>query len=72
MDFIKGQPWFDGYEVIWVMVDWLTKMGHFVPCQTTTSASDIADMFLQHIWQLYGLSDTIISDCVTQFASNLW
>jgi hypothetical protein len=72
MDFIIGLLWFEGYDVIWVVVDWLTKMQHFVPCWTPPSASHLADMFLQHIWWLYGLSDTIISDRRTQSASGFW
>jgi hypothetical protein len=29
-------------------------------------------MFLQYIWRLYGLPETIMSDCEMQFASNFW
>jgi hypothetical protein len=47
-------------------------MRHFVPCRTTTSAPDLADMFLNNIWRLHGLPDNIISDRGTQFASDFW
>jgi hypothetical protein len=63
MDFSTGLPWSEGYDTMWVVVDWLTKRQYFVPCWTTTSASYLADMFSQDIWQLHGLPDTIISDC---------
>ena len=34
MDFVTGLPWSNGNDAIWVVVDCLTKMHHFVPCQT--------------------------------------
>jgi hypothetical protein len=44
MHLITGQSWSEGHDDIWVMVDQLMKMQHFVPYQTTTSTSDLADM----------------------------
>jgi hypothetical protein len=29
-------------------------------------------MFLEHIWWLHGLPDTIVTDCGMQFASGFW
>lgn len=72
MDFVTGLPWSNGNNAKWVVVDCLTKMRHFVPCRTTTSAPDLANLFLQHIWRLHGLSQDIISDRGPQFASNFW
>jgi transposase InsO family protein len=72
MDFVTGLPWSEGYDAIWVVIDRLTKMRHFVPCRTTTTAHDLADLFLNNIWRLHGLPDDIISDRGTQFASDFW
>lgn len=72
MDFVTGLPWSDGNDAIWVVVDRLTKMRHFVPCRTTTSSSDLADLFLRDIWRLHGLPQDIISDRGPQFASEFW
>ena len=72
MDFVTGLPWSDGNDAIWVVVDRLTKMRHFVPCRTTTSAPDLANLFLHHVWKLHGLPNDIISDRGPQFASNFW
>ena len=72
MDFVTGLPWSDGNDAIWVVVDRLTKMRHFVPCRTTTSAPDLANLFLHYAWKLHGLSNDIISDRGPQFASEFW
>jgi hypothetical protein len=38
MDFIVGLPrTFAGYDSIWVIVDRLTKVAHFIPVKTTYS-----------------------------------
>ena len=50
MDVITGLPWSNGFDAIWVVVDRLTKMRHFVPYRTTTSAQDLADMFITDIF----------------------
>jgi hypothetical protein len=34
MDFITALPESDGYTQIWVIVDGLTKMAHFIPLRT--------------------------------------
>jgi hypothetical protein len=41
MDFIMGLPhtW-DGYDSIWVIVDRLTKVAHFIPVKTTIQGSN--------------------------------
>ena len=72
MDFVTGLPWSNGNDAIWVVVDRLTKMHHFVPCRTTTSAPNVANLFLQHVWKHHGLPQDIISDRGPQFASDFW
>src|SRR5207302_5145348 len=72
MDFVTGLPWSNWCDAIWVVVDRLTKMRHFVPCRTTTSAEDLAELFLTNIWRLHGLPDGIVSDRGPQFASSFW
>jgi hypothetical protein len=46
MDFITGLALLEGNDTIWLVVDQLTKIPPLVPCQTTTSASNLADMFV--------------------------
>jgi len=46
MDFITVLPTSNGKDVLWVIIDRLTKMGHFVDCQGTMDPEDLADHFL--------------------------
>jgi len=72
MDFVMGLPRSKNHDAIWVVVDWLTKQWHLVPCSTTVDTCDLADLFLQHIFRLHGLPRTITSDRGPQFASAFW
>jgi hypothetical protein len=72
MDFMTGLPISDGHNAIWVVIDRLTKMRHFVPCSTTVDAKELANLFVMNIFHLHGLPDSIISDRGPQFASRFW
>ena len=72
MDFIVELPESNGYTQIWVVVDRFTKMAHFIPLPTRTSAEDLALHFLRNIWKIHGLPEEIISDRDTKFLSHFW
>jgi len=46
MDFITALLTSNGKDALWVIIDRLTKMGHFVTCQGTMDPEDLADHFL--------------------------
>jgi hypothetical protein len=47
MDFIVGLPRTQaGYNSIWVIVDWLTKVAHFIPVKTTYSGAKLAELYV--------------------------
>jgi len=71
MEFVMGLPQSKDHDAIWVVVDRLTKQRHLVPCSTTVGARDLADLLLQHVFRLHGLSRTITLDRGPQFASNV-
>ena len=54
------------------MVDWLTKARHFVPYRSSVDATGLADLFIQHIFRLHGLPNSIVSDRGPQFAAAFW
>jgi hypothetical protein len=62
MDFVTGLPEWEGYDAIWVVVDRLSKMRHFVPCHTTIDIRGLAEMFLKDEMRLHGLPKTITSE----------
>jgi hypothetical protein len=72
MDFMTGLPISDGHDTIWVVIDRLTKMRHFIPCSTTVDTKELANLFVTNIFRLHGLPDSIISDRGPQFASRFW
>jgi transposase InsO family protein len=73
MDFIVGLPRTQsGHDSIWVIVDRLTKVAHFVPVKTTCSGPQLAELYMSRIVCLHGVSKKIVSDRETQFTSKFW
>jgi hypothetical protein len=42
-------------------------MAHFIPCTEASTAEDVAQLFLQHVWQLHGTPKCTVSDRGPQF-----
>jgi hypothetical protein len=73
MDFIVGLPRTQpGYGSIWVIVDRLTKVAHFVPVKTTYSGPQQAELYMSRVVCLHGVPKKIVSDRGTQFTSKFW
>jgi transposase InsO family protein len=72
MDFETGLLECKGYDAIWVVVDRLSKMRHFVPSHTTVDARGLAELFVKEVVRLHGLPKTIVSDRGPQFATVFW
>jgi hypothetical protein len=73
MDFITGLPRTNsGYDSIWVVVDRLTKVAHFIPVKTTYTSAKLADIYMKRIVCLHGVPKSIVSDRGTQFTSHFW
>jgi hypothetical protein len=73
MDFIMGLPRTQsGYDSIWVIVDRLTKVAHFIPVKTTYSIPQLAELYMSRIVGLHGAPKKIVSDRGTQFTSKFW
>jgi hypothetical protein len=69
MDFVEGLPKSQGYNVIMVVVDRLTKYAHFVPVKHPYTADSITQLFMDHIVRLHGIPHSIISDRDITFVS---
>jgi hypothetical protein len=73
MDFIVGLPRTrSGYDSIWVVVDRLTKVAHFIPIKTTYSGPQLAELYMSRIVCLHGVPKKIVSNRGTQFTSKFW
>jgi hypothetical protein len=63
MDFIVGLPRTQsGYDSIWVIVDRLTKVAHFIPVKTIYSGLQLAELYMSRIVYLHVVPKTIVSD----------
>lgn len=72
MDFIEGLPKSGNYSCILVVVDTFSKYGHFIPLAHPFTVLSVATTFLNNVYKLHGLPESIISDRDRVFTSNLW
>jgi IS30 family transposase len=61
-----------GNGSIWVIVDHLTKVAHFIPVRTKYSGDKLAQLYVDNIVKLHGVPSKIVSDRGTQFTSKFW
>ena len=73
MDFVSALPRTpSGYEVVWVIVDRLTKSAHFIPLRVGCPLAKMADIYVKEIVRLHGVPKEITSDRDPRFVSRFW
>jgi len=73
MDFVVGLPrTLQKFDVVWVIVDRLTKSAHFIPVVTTYTSERLAQIYIQEIVRLHGVPVSIVSYRGPQFTSHFW
>ena len=72
MDFVDGLPFSFGKTVILVVVDRLTKAAHFLALAHPYLAIIVAHAYMDNIFKLHGLPNTIVSDRDSIFLSDFW
>nr|GEZ78337.1 retrotransposon protein, putative, Ty3-gypsy subclass [Tanacetum cinerariifolium] len=61
-----------GYDLIWVIVDRLTKSAYFLPKKKTDSIEKLAELYLKEIMCKHGVPVSVISDRDSLFTSRFW
>lgn len=73
MDFITRLPRSQkGNDVIFVVIDRLTKVANFLPVKETISAFQLTELYRMRIVLLYGVPQFISSDHGSIFTSKFW
>jgi hypothetical protein len=73
MDSITGLPRTSkGCDSIWVIVDRLTKVAHFILVKTTYKLSQLAELYMARIMSLHSVPKKIILDRGSQFTPRFW
>jgi hypothetical protein len=73
MDFIVGLPHTQtGYDLIWIIVDRLTKVAHFISVEITYSGAKLVELYMSRIVCLHEVQKKIMSDRGSQFTSKFW
>ena len=71
-DFMEGLPKSNGFEVILVVIDKLTKFAHFLPLKHPYTAHQVALVFFDQVYRLHRMPARIISDRDPVFTSTFW
>ena len=73
MDFVTHFPLtLQGHDVIWVIVDWLTKLAHFLAVWITFTLERFFRLYIREIVRLHGIPISIMSDRDPRFMAHFW
>lgn len=72
MDFITCLPSSTRKATIMIVVDRLSKYGHFIPLPATFTAQSMAEAFVVHIIKLHGPPRIIVTDHDPRFLHDFW
>jgi len=64
LDFIMRLPKSNGYDAILVVIDRLSKYGHFIPLKHPYLARSVAEVFMKEIVKLHGIPTSIVRDSI--------
>ena len=71
MDFVTHFPqtqW--RHDVVWVIVDWLTKSAHFLEVRMTFTLEEFCQLYIREIVRLHGVLVSIVSDRDPSFTAH--
>ena len=60
----------EGYDAIWIIIDWLTESTLFIPIKVTCLAEYLTEIYIANVFFLYGVLIAIISNKDARFTSH--
>jgi len=72
MDFIEKLLSSSRFDIILVIVDWLTKQVIFIPAYNTIMSADLTRLFILHVFSKHGIPSHVTSDRGSEFVSNFF
>ena len=70
IDFVSSFPLTQQkHDSVWVIVDKLTKLAHFIPIRMDYFMDRLADLYVEEIVRLHGVLLSIVSDRDPRFTS---
>ena len=63
-------PW--RHDAVWVIIDRLTKSGHFLAVRMTFTLEEFCRLYIREIVQLHGVPVSIVSDRDLRFTAHFW
>ena len=73
MDFVTHlprTPW--RHDAVWVIVDWITKLAHFLVLRMTFTLEEFSRLYIQEIVRLHGVPVSRVSDRDPRFTTHFW
>lgn len=73
MDFVTGFPKSKrGNDAIFVVIDKLTKVVHFLPIKESITVSQLTELYTSRVVSLHSIPQLITFDCGSIFTSRFW
>ena len=70
MDVVVGLPLTGSkHDLVWVVVDRLMKLAHFLPVRTDYSLDKLEKLYIEEVVRLHGFPVSIISNRYPRFTS---
>ena len=70
MTHLPRTPW--RHDVVWLIVDQLTKSTHFLAVRMTFTLEEFCRMYIREIVWLHGVPVSIVSDRDPRFTTHFW
>jgi len=72
MDFIKKLPSSSGFDTILVIVDRLSKQAIFISTHNTIISTELARLFVTHVFSKHGVPSHVMSNRGSEFVSHFF